>query len=191
MKSISPYNEQDYLDFFQAGEERGLAWYFELYYPALVSFAHGYVKHLPAAEDIAGEAFVKLWQRRTTFDSPYGIRAFLYVIVRNASISYIRQHKKITEHQKELAFTSPIQEGNILQHLVHTEKLSEVYNAISALPPGCGEVVRMMYIEGKNYKEIASELNLSINTIRNHRSRAIMLLKKRLLHLLIFVCFFS
>ena len=191
MKSVSPYNEDDYLAFFKAGQERGLAWLFELYYPSLVSFAQGYVKQLPVAEDIAGEAFVKLWQRRAGFDTSYAIRAFLYVVVRNASLSHIRQHKKVIEYHKELSYTTPAEEGNVLQRLLQTEKLNEVYTALSTLQPGCGEVVRMMYIEGKNYKEIAAELNLSINTIRNHRSRAIMLLKKKLLHLFIFLSFFS
>ena len=95
MKSINQYNEDDYLAFFKAGQERGLAWFFELYYPSLVNFSQGYVKHLPVAEDIAGEAFVKLWQRRESFESHYSIRAFLFVVVRNACISHIRKYKRI------------------------------------------------------------------------------------------------
>jgi RNA polymerase sigma-70 factor (ECF subfamily) len=38
----------------------------------------------------------------------------------------------------------------------------------------------MLYLEGKGYQEIASELDLSIRTIKNHRARGLALLQGRL-----------
>lgn len=187
MNSISHFEEDDYLSFFQKGEELGLTRYFELYYPVLVNFAQGYVKDLHLAEDITGEAFIKLWERRSSFGSAYAIRAFLYVVVRNASLSYLRKHKQIQKQNNELAYLSSKHEGTILERILQTEKLDDVYAALKTLPKGCGEVIRLIYIEGKNYKEIAKELNLSISTIRNHRSRGISLLKKKLLPALIYL----
>jgi len=55
--------------------------------------------------------------------------------------------------------------------------LMEINKAIEKLPPKCGEICRLSYIEGMSNEEIASRLLLSVNTVKNQKTKAITLLR--------------
>lgn len=71
-------------------------------------------------------------------------------------------------------------ECNIFQQITETELYREVHLVIKTLPPKCRLVFQMLFIQGKNYKEIAKELHLPVDTIRSHKARAISLIKQRI-----------
>ena len=48
------------------------------------------------------------------------------------------------------------------------ELLERILTRIDQLPDRCGEVMRLCFIECKKYKEIAEELNISVNTVKTH-----------------------
>jgi RNA polymerase sigma-70 factor (ECF subfamily) len=64
--------------------------------------------------------------------------------------------------------------------MIESELYHEIFIAINTLPPKCSQIFKMLYIEGKDYLQIARELNLSINTVRNQKARGILLLRQRL-----------
>ncbi|MFR6383865.1 MAG: RNA polymerase sigma factor, partial [Odoribacter splanchnicus] len=49
------------------------------------------------AADLVQEAFVKLWENRQNFSSLLTIRSYLYTIVRNSGINYLRYMKMKAE----------------------------------------------------------------------------------------------
>ena len=55
-----------------------------------------------------------------------------------------------------------------------------IFKSLSILPPKCRKVFTLFYLEGKTYEEIADELRVSINTVRNHKMRALSLLRGEL-----------
>ena len=63
--------------------------------------------------------------------------------------------------------------------MVRAETLRHLYSSIQQLPSQCAKIVQMYYDEGKDYKTIANELKLSINTVRNQRRRGVEMLKKK------------
>jgi RNA polymerase sigma-70 factor (ECF subfamily) len=64
--------------------------------------------------------------------------------------------------------------------MIRMEVFNELYREINQLPEQCGKIVRMGYIEGMKNEEIARELGLSIQTVKNQKTRGVMLLKRRL-----------
>lgn len=69
--------------------------------------------------------------------------------------------------------------------------MHQVYTALQTLPPKCGQVFRMYYLEEKSLQEIADELDLSLSTVKSQKGRAIELLRKKLPHLSCLLCFIS
>ena len=169
---ISIYTEQ-----LQAGEVRGFNYFFELHYPALCYFARGIINDEALAEEIADDAFVKLWERRESFGHAAAIKAFLYRTVKNAAIDIMRRSKVLSLHQKEYHYSAEREEKNIEQHIIRAETLSQIYSSLSILPPKCRQVFTLFFVDGKSYEEIAQELKLSINNVRNHKARALSLLR--------------
>ena len=174
------YTESEYILFFKCGEEIGFSFFFREYYAALCQFSFQITKSKEAAEEIAGEAFTKLWERRVNFDNVPSLKSFLYTVTRNSSLNWIRQQKRDSRRAKDLAYLTEEGESVIMQKLIEAEYYREIYLAINTLPPKCKKIFQMIFLEGKDYQQIADELHLSVNNIRVQKARAIALLKHRL-----------
>ena len=165
----------------QAGEVRGFNYFFELHYPALCYFARGIINDEALAEEIADDAFVKLWERRESFGHAAAIKAFLYRTVKNAAIDIMRRSRVLSLHQKEYHYSAEKEEKDIEQHIIRAETLSQIYSSLSILPPKCRQVFTLFFVEGKSYEEIAQITALPEGTLKSYLFRARKTLKENLL----------
>lgn len=170
------------------GNEAGLNFFFELYYTPLIFFSLRVTSDQSASEDIVTEAFLKLWNNRDEIKNPSYIKPYLYRVVHNATIDFLRRQKTRNAGEKELQYLSPSFEGTVLARLIETEFHHQMHLSLKNLPPRMGAVFRMFYLQGKNCHEIAAELKVSVNTVRAQRQRALALLRQDLLLLLVLVC---
>lgn len=133
------------------------------------------------AQDIVGDSFVKLWKLHENFASMQKIKAFLYITTKHACLNFIKQSERNARNHSELVHTLPKKEDHVLTEITKAEVLREVHAAIESLPPQCRKIVRMSFVQGMKNDEIAAELRLSVNTVKNQKARAITLLKMKLL----------
>jgi RNA polymerase sigma-70 factor (ECF subfamily) len=187
----NPHRAEEYILSFQQGEEKGFSFFFKEFYAALCYFSYTIIKDSAAAEDIAEDAFIKLWERHSKFENAATIKSFLYSVVRNASIDRLREKKKRIAYSKEIIHLAEEKESFILQQIIEAETYREVVASLKILPPKCRQIFRMIYFEGKDYGQIASELNLSINTIRVQKARALALLRQQFGTSLVFLASFA
>ena len=171
-------NENRLLYSFKRGEEQGYSFYFKEFYPSLCYFSNSIIKDEAAGEDIATEAFIKLWERRDAFENVSHIKSFLYKVVRNASIDFLRKRAKEANYTLEESYLGIEKERTIQEKIIEAETFREVVTSIKLLPPKCRQIFRMFYFEGKDYNQIAKELGLSINTIRVQKARALAILRQ-------------
>ena len=82
--------EEKVYDDFKNGQIDTL--YAELYAP-LMNYAARFLTndYSMMAEDCVQEAIIKAYQTRTTFKSPYQLKAFLFTCIRNNCISVLRK----------------------------------------------------------------------------------------------------
>ncbi|HEY0679629.1 MAG TPA: RNA polymerase sigma-70 factor, partial [Chitinophagaceae bacterium] len=172
----SDFSMQD----FMKGQPRAFSYVFDQYFNAICFFATKIIRDGPAAEDIAQETFIKLWEKHSGFSNPYAIKAFLYITTRNACYNFIKRAQTGLKHQQQWLQVWDEEEENVLSHLVRTETLRDVYALLNALPTECRKIMRYHIIEGKENREIAEMLNISVHTVKNQKARAIVLMKKRL-----------
>ena len=79
---------------FLRGETDALEVLVTTYSDELVRFAFGYVKSEAAAEDVVSDSFATLFMKAKSFSEDDQLRAFLYKIVRNRSVDYLRRHRR-------------------------------------------------------------------------------------------------
>ena len=180
MRATNPFDANYNLTAFKEGREEGFNYFFEEYYAALTYHAFRIVKNMPVAEEIASEAFIKLWERHQGFDRIASIRSFLYTTTHNAGLNWLRQQKRTSERLKELAYLSEYAELNKFQSIVETETYREIFIAIRSLPSQCRKIFKKLYVEGKDYKQIAEELGLAVSTVHNQKARGITLIRKKI-----------
>lgn len=152
---------------------------FDMYYLRLCYFAHKMIDNREAAQDIAQDAFVAFWKKRSDFDNELSAKNFLYLTVKNACLNIIR-HQQVEKRFVESQDASELEEEKISQNIIRAELAGEIHSAIAALPKGCGQVLTLAYFEGLKNEEIASQLGVSINTVKTQKARALQLLRLKL-----------
>jgi RNA polymerase sigma-70 factor (family 1) len=175
------YTEQYWMEAFQNGNEKALSHYFKLHGKSLAYFTTRMLDNQVEADDIVSSCFLKLWQKHADFKTAQNIKAFLYISCRNACLDYLASLKVRTIAQEK--YITHLHEGEetILYDIIQTEVLDMVNKEIEELPEKMKVIFKMLYIEGKATSEIAAELGLSIQTVRNQKTKAITILKNSLL----------
>lgn len=171
---------------FNEGESQAFAELYRLYYRQLLFFARKFLPGEAEAEELVSEAFVKLHRGRQEgkrFESPEHIKNFLYKVTRNAAISHIGHTQRQSKHMEKYLDANAGQQvdDDARNHRIEAEMLQIIYDAVESLPTECRRIFKMLYLEERSYTDIAVELGLSPQTIRNQKSRAIQLIRSRIL----------
>ena len=154
------------------------------YFRPLCRFAATYVLSQETAENIVQNVFVFLWEKHQTLQIHTSISSYLYTLVKNKCIDYLRHQKTAQEYRAEQALKLSALE-QLDTGLISGENIEQtVQQAIDKLPSRCREVFILSRVEGKKYREIAEILGISLNTVENQMSIALKKLRKDLEHLL-------
>lgn len=165
--------------FLQKINERRIEAYkvlYDDYYPALVVYASAFVLSDEVAEDIVQELFVSMWEKQLTFTSFWAFKTYLYKFVKNASINHLKHQDvegRYAEYIKGLSLEEELSESE----LNNEEEYRLLFRTIDELPPRCREIF-LMSLEGKKNKEIAALLQISIDTVKTQKMRAMQRLKE-------------
>ena len=157
---------------------------YDEYYRALVLYAVNFVGSVHVAEDIVQELFVSIWEKQTVFLSFTSFRTYLYNSVRNASLDYLKHQDVEAKYIESLS--ESYREMDDSDRLVEEEVRRLLYKEIDRLSPQMRKIF-LMYMEGKKNEEIARALDVSTETVKTQRKRALKLLKSRM-GSLYFVC---
>lgn len=153
--------------------------FFELF-DRLVFFALQLVKDKSIAEDIVQDAFVNYWdQRNTVACHKTAIKNYLYSTVRNASLNHLRHYKVVESFEKNHGGAEP-EHPPVVDAIITAEVIAQIHSALQSLPASYQEVSTLSYLEGKKNHEIAADLDMSVNTVKKQKQRALQLLRMRL-----------
>jgi RNA polymerase sigma-70 factor (family 1) len=179
MRKTENHTEQQLVEEFSKGNQKAFAKIFHQFYPALCFYAIGFTNDQAAAEDIVEEIFIIVWNKRESFDHYKVLRSFLYSSVRNACLNWIKQKARHAVHEKRIAQSTELTESSVLENIVRAEVFRDVSTAFEKLPPKCREIFSLIFFEGKNIRDVAAELKLSVNTVKAQKRRGLLLLRNK------------
>jgi len=177
MEKKSFINEFELMRGFRHGKEANFDIVFRELYPALCFFAFKIMNNRAAAEDIAQESFIKIWERRDTFQKWNVLKSYLYTTVKNASINWSKKINFQENVKKEMVRGDISEERYLFESLVAAEVMRELTTAMEKLSPQTKEVVKLIYYEGRKIKEVAAILGISASTVKTLKARALVKLK--------------
>lgn len=152
---------------------------FRSLYPRLVRFSLKYVKNKAVAGDIVQDAFVILWEKREELDPQKSVKGYLYSIVRNRSLNYLRDHSSETVGL-ELLNNSQLKTTDNTDQYEEEEQLVDLLKEwIEDLPQRQQEAFELSRFEGLDHDEIAGVMEVSSNTVNNHIVSALKHLRAR------------
>ena len=134
-----------------------------------------------AAEEITASAFVTLWQKKESFSSLKDVKGFLMVVSRNAALNKVRTVRPSLQlvGVDDLSFEGLQHEADYITE-IEFEAIQRIVLAMNQLPEQQRNVVNLAFFEGLSNTEIATRLNLSLRTIKNHKYRALSTLRNTL-----------
>ena len=178
------HNELQLAEAFRKGEPAALNILWKNHYKALVYFADQLVRNNLLSEDIVSETFVKVWNMRDRFDNVHSIKAFLYITVRNTCYDHLRSQEIHARIHKEILYTADSYATEMNRDdydMMYAEYIQQLYEQVKNLPERCQEVFKLYFFNRSSTREIADLLNISEQTVRNQKTKAIHMLRSVLL----------
>ena len=170
------------------GEPDAFRQVFRLLYPRLKGYCKLFIADKEQAEDIIQESFLTLWEKRNTIDPAKSVENFIFVIVRNRCLNYLRE--KHLEEGKISLDNVKVAELQYLYHLDFTQKeeasleellIQSFQQAVNELPEKMKNVFIKCKIEGKKQQEVADELSVSLKMVEKHISKAKQHIREKLI----------
>ncbi len=154
------------------GDEQAFQAVFEQYKERFYVSAFKMTHSEDRAQEIVQEVFVSIWVKRKLIALAEEPENYLYTILRNSIYAHFR--KIVQERrQKMKAPLEEVTEDSVETLLIEKEERSILDSVISRLPPQQKLVYQLAKQDGMSREEIARQLNISPNTVRNHLSAAI------------------
>lgn len=167
--------ENSILESIKRKEENILQKLFMQTYRPLVMYASRYLDTFQDAEDIVQDVFVKIHKSDSLFNIETKLYAYLYRIVKNACFDHLKKQKQIKTI--EWSNYSDVEDATFIDETLWENYVNRVYMEIELLPEKTKIIFKSIVLEKRKYKEVAEELNISVNTIKTTLARAFAKLK--------------
>ena len=154
------------------------------YYKKSFFFAKSYVHDDLAAEDIASESLIKLWEKLKTEKIDY-IEPLLLTILKNKALDYLKHEvvkrtafeSMVDWHQQELSIRISTLESCDPNEIFSDEVESIIRETLKLLPEQTRRIFLLSRFENKSNKEIAEQMGVSIKGVEYHISKALKALR--------------
>jgi RNA polymerase sigma-70 factor (ECF subfamily) len=148
------------------------------HYESLCRYAYTILKNTEEAEDVVQSMFVKIWEKREGLEVKHTIRSYLFKAVYHQCINLL-EHRTV-KHKHQVHLTHEMQSETQLPETFQHELEENIVAAIKSLPDQCRIIFIMSRYDELRYAEIASHLNISVNTVENQISKALKILRAKL-----------
>ena len=153
--------------------QKQLAIWYEAYGTQLLLYAKQWSSD-QQAEDIVQDAFIRLLKQRRP---PHNVRAWLFRVVRNASISNVRSIKQRRKADRKIVETEVVWFESRSADLIDANLAQ---NILQTLPSHLREIVMLRIWGQMSLKEIAQIMDKSIPMIHKDYKKALEMIKKEL-----------
>lgn len=169
------HNEQELLQQIARGNETAFKQIVDVYWTKVYGQALAYCKSAPQAEELTQDTFIAIWMNRQKLPDVTNFAGYLYMIARHKLLNVIRQKLTTTTPVDNI----PLEETNWRPdiQLEYRQAYDQLMQGMEALPPMRKKVFMMSRLEGKSYDQIATELQVSRNTVKEHIVKALNFLR--------------
>ncbi len=123
------------------------------------------------AEEITQDTFMKIYHKLKTFRYHSSFKTWVYRIAVNTAINYY--HSSMRKELKRVDFeTVALTQGDDKKTSDNIEDSAQLDSLLKVLKPAHRVCLVLREIEGLSYHEIASVLQIPVNTVRSRLKRA-------------------
>lgn len=182
MNPYESHTDQTVLLAMQDGEQVAFAELYNRYHQLAYGYVFTQVKIPTITQDILHDVFLKLWEDRSKISIQHQFKSYLLRSCHNKVVDFYRQLAKDRQLQESLLYQYEQElehSPNSKQELLKLDALAE--EALSTLSPQRRKVFELCRRQGKTYNQVADELGISPQTVKEHMANALSSLR-RFLH---------
>lgn len=155
---------------------------YKAYYSMLCMIAYEYTRDKMQAEEMVGNTFLTLWEKRESLHITTSVKNYLIKSTQHTCLQYLRKRKLKTQRLSDDfgGMHIPWSSDYPLGRLFEKELSGMIDSAIASLPPQCRKVFVMSREEELSYAQIAETLQLSENTVKTQMKTALSRLRHAL-----------
>lgn len=159
------------------GDEDAFCELYASYKNRLIYFAMRFLKSREYAEDVFQDAFTVIWQGRRFINPDTSFSSYLYTIVRNRVLNQLRDLDN-QDKLKEQILAQAVDYTEDTKHRIMADDLRHLIAcAMQQLTVRQREIFRMSREKQMSHQEIADALGISINTVQEHISTSLRVLR--------------
>jgi RNA polymerase sigma-70 factor (family 1) len=174
------YKDEQLFILLQDGDVDAFSEIFERYRTRLYVEAFRRLQDHDEANDIVQEAFCNVWEKRSSNAPGASLKAFLLTVVRNKCVDLIR--KNISQRDKKRHYTLLADHVTTTTTIENAELGKQLNDAMSRVTPASRQAFEQLYINEKSLREIATEMEINVQSVKNHIHRALKVLRENLKH---------
>lgn len=163
-----------------AGDEAAFREVFHTYNSRLFPFIFSLVKSEADAREIIQEVFLKVWLSRDTLREIVNPGGWLHTVASNAVYDWLRRRARYELSLKNMLAENAADHEDPLLRLDSRYFQELIEEAVRKLPERRQQIFRLSKIEGYTRREIADQMNISENTVRNQLAEAIDFIRQHL-----------
>jgi RNA polymerase sigma-70 factor (family 1) len=154
------------------GNESAFEIIFELYKKRVFSVALKMLKSEIEAEEIVQEVFLSIWQAKARLDDINDPEAYLFTITYNTIYTHLKKASRNRQVLDAIIFNLSEIQNTTGDTIAGNETGKLIKEAIERLSPQQRTVYELSKQDGLSYDQIAEQMNISRNTVRNHLAEA-------------------
>ena len=159
------------------GDERAFCELYAAYKNRLIYFAMRFLKSREYAEDIFQDAFTLIWQGRRFINPDASFSSYLYTIVRNRVLNQLRDLENQDKLKSQIMEQAVDYTDDVKDHILVNDLRSLIASALQQLTARQREIFLMSREKEMSHKEIADTLGISVNTVQEHISSSLRILR--------------
>lgn len=178
MEQLKKYSEEELVLLLKQKDQQAFSYLYDHYASALNGVIYRMVEEKQLAEDILQEAFVKIWNNFSSYDSSKGrLFTWLLNLTKNLTIDTLRS-KGYKKQQKISADENSV--NNLSDSNYATDKFDSIglRNQLSNLKPEQRTLIELAYFNGFTQDEIAKQTGIPLGTVKTRLRSAIIELRK-------------
>lgn len=178
MNQKSLLSELELIELCKKGDRRAHMQIYDKYSRAMYNVSYRFMSDYDLAQDMMQDGFIKAFSKLDSYSGEVIFGGWLKRIIVNTCLDEIRKKKDIISFD-DAKFLEPV--IDVEENDFYSEELYEtVKECINELPEKYMVVVNLFLVEGYDYDEISSILNIKNTTARSLVSRAKIKLKQML-----------
>jgi RNA polymerase sigma factor (sigma-70 family) len=145
------------------------------YYKLLCVSAYFFLKNEQEAKDLVQTLFLDIWDKKLYQHFHDDLKGYLFLAIKNRCINHLE--KQQTRQKLQRGYARQQEAWSVPEADRQPENYQQLYTALDDIPAQKRTAIQIVYLHGKKYRDAATAMGISINSLKTHLKTGLKVLK--------------